>query len=63
MWNKATDRPNKVGLVEQLCWSCQNATGRCPWSENGTPIRGWDAEPDRATYKIYDCPMFKPDRR
>ena len=61
MWNKKTDKPNKVGLVEQLCWSCQNAVKKCPWIANFIPVKGWVAEPDRNGYKIYDCPLFKPD--
>lgn len=36
-------RTNKLGLKEQLCWSCANY-GRCSWARKGQPVDGWDAE-------------------
>lgn len=61
------DRPNRLGDKQNLCWSCDNAAGKCRWSRRpNTPVPGWDAEPDmfmsgkvyKPTYKIYDCPEF-----
>lgn len=52
---------------DQICWSCGNATGGCPWSHNLTPVPGWEAkevvvkEDDGyifRTYKIIKCPGF-----
>ena len=58
----------------QPCWSCQNATGGCPWSDRLEPVPGWDAKPVRRptgtshekrvimdTYAIKSCPMYLED--
>ena len=48
----------------QLCWTCKNATGSCPWSKNFTPIEDWTAEKVKRkddegyTYKITACPLY-----
>lgn len=65
-----SERLNKVGRSEQLCWSCKNFAV-CKWSTDHTPIDGWDAEEntmlighdDRVeiNYMIYDCPQFVDD--
>lgn len=51
-----------------LCWDCHNATGGCPWSDNGKPVKGWTAKEVQktngkpySTYIIYDCPLFIRD--
>lgn len=55
---------------EQLCWSCQNAVGRCSWSKNFTPVKGWTAYIDKRrgnsgeeteTWSISACPEFIAD--
>lgn len=58
-----------------LCWSCQNATGGCSWTEYGRfePVDGWDATPTLIrsknedtlhvipSYLVNDCPEYIPD--
>lgn len=42
---------------EQLCWTCERACGRCPWTAidpvtkrpKFEPVPGWDAEKTRWT--------------
>lgn len=54
---------------EHPCWSCANACGGCSWSENLTPVEGWDAIPiivkddegDIRTYTIHSCPQYKAE--
>ena len=54
---------------EQLCWSCQKACGRCSWSKNLTPVKGWEATPvmvkddegNIRTYHITSCPEYIHD--
>lgn len=44
-----------VPATQQLCWTCKNALGGCPWTEYDPienrvkfePIPGWTAEPRR----------------
>ena len=51
---------------EQLCWKCKKACGGCSWSDNLTPVDGWDATPtivkdsmgDFESFKIKKCPEF-----
>lgn len=70
------EKRNAIGKREQLCWSCENACGKCSWSKKLIPIKGWEAENDclmmtyskgkrRAIYsfKIYNCPEFIGRRR
>ena len=55
----------------QLCWTCQNACGRCVWSKYGLPVPGWTATKNNipengeysATYHIYAWPRYKADRK
>lgn len=61
-----TARKNIFGKKENMCWYCDNATGGCPWADDFEPVPGWDAEADvmsgygdKATYRIYNCPLFK----
>lgn len=57
------------GTKGQLCWRCGNATGKCPWSRDLTPIKGWDAvravikdsKGNMLSYKIKKCPLYIPD--
>ena len=50
-----------------ICWFCDKADGKCPWSRNFEPVPGWDATPvvvkdkegDMRTYHIKSCPQFK----
>lgn len=30
-------------MKEQLCWTCANACGGCPWSRRFEPVPGWTA--------------------
>ena len=51
----------------QPCWTCKNACGRCSWSHDGTPVKGWTAEPVHIaengefadTYAIVRCPLYE----
>ena len=59
----------------QLCWSCQNATGKCSWSAGFIPVDGWIALPrivrnydnitrkyeETHTYRIKFCPQYMKD--
>ena len=59
--------------IQNICWDCQNAVGRCSWSRDFTPVEGWDAvnvpyQPwetqyvkHRDTYIIKGCPQFVKD--
>ena len=67
---KATARLNAArGYTEQLCWTCQKATGGCQWSRRGKPIDGWDAKPavvhangvPLPSYAIVGCPEYITD--
>lgn len=59
--------------VQNICWDCKKAVGRCSWSRDFTPVEGWDAEnvpyqpwetqsvKYRDTYIIRGCPEFERD--
>lgn len=52
-------QPNKIGIREQLCWSCMNACGGCSWSLDFIPVKGWKAlKSSHESYRILDCPKF-----
>ena len=56
-----------------LCWSCKRATGSCSWSEDFTPVEGWEAIPTKVkvakskgrnktftdSYLVRKCPLFE----
>ncbi len=55
-----------------LCWTCQNATGKCSWSARLEPVVGWKAKAikvkgDSHTKKVLDsfivkkCPKYIKD--
>ena len=54
-----------------LCSSCSNACGRCSWSEDGTPVEEWTAEPTELwmghrftkSFAVSGCPHYKPDEQ
>lgn len=54
---------------EQLCWTCQNACGKCSWSQLLIPVKGWIATPTiihdsvkpYPSYRIDACPRYIPD--
>ena len=59
---------------KSICWNCRNAVtttdSGCPWSDQGIPVPGWDAEHHRSlehgehirdTYEVKSCPLFDPD--
>lgn len=56
-----------------LCWKCKNATGGCSWSQDFTPVEGWDAKRTRIrlekgtkhteSFIVKKCPEFLPDER
>lgn len=58
-------------MKESLCWGCNKCTGFCPWSQDFTPVKGWDAEPTKIQTEIPDeyidsffvksCPLYEPD--
>lgn len=61
---------NKFSERMSICIDCANATGNCSWSQSFTPVKGWKATPSKyvdnghkvLTYKVCECPLFKPDR-
>ena len=74
-WN-VSNKPNRLGNKENLCWSCEKYIQGCDWSEKLKPVKGWNAELDSiggplhgdlhaeaATYKIYDCPEFVQEKK
>ena len=56
-----------------LCWDCQLANGRCSWSDEFKPVKGWNATPTQIkssahnvypivhSYVVHDCPLFLRD--
>ena len=45
-----------------LCWTCGNAVGGgCSWSENLTPVRGWEAVREMESYTVLRCPEYQRD--
>lgn len=49
-------------MVEQLCWSCGNACGKCSWSSAFIPVDGWVAEKVPGdTYSITACSEYVYD--
>lgn len=53
-----------------LCWDCAKNGGLCSWSENFTPVEGWEAVPTKIqayghadgvidSYKVISCPEFE----
>lgn len=61
---------NKNSEFSQLCWHCANATGKCSWSRDFTPVKGWTATPTiiknddhiQSSYAITACPELKKMR-
>jgi len=67
----AKENPNDF----TLCWCCGNATKpkRCPWANNFTPVKDWEAIPTKIkfklfgrtiisdSYKVIRCPLFSRD--
>ena len=66
----------KKGECDQICLSCQRATGKninsviCPWAHSLKPVKGWDAteiiiEEEGCTpyqsYDIHKCPLYMQD--
>lgn len=54
----------------RLCDKCKKACGRCSWSHNLTPIKGWTAKEvyyptpsgeNQFTYHITGCPQYDPE--
>lgn len=55
---------------DTLCWQCSKALGKCSWSHNLTPVKGWTAVQTppaayetgalskRPGYRVIDCPQF-----
>lgn len=56
-------------MTETLCWTCQRATGNCPWSMFGKPVKRWKAKPTKIlnhtgvvdSYLVIKCPLYIPD--
>lgn len=51
---KDNDRTN-------LCFDCGKACGKCSWSRDFTPVKGWVAKQTRDSYEIMSCPEFDLD--
>lgn len=59
---------------ETICWSCQNACGKCSWSRKFEEVKGWVAEkttikgesnsliPEIPSYRVIKCPKYLPDK-
>ena len=51
-----------------LCLKCERYNGKCSWSKDGKPIKGWVATEVELTtenteekfYVVSECPKFKP---
>ncbi len=54
---------------ETLCWECKNACGKCSWSKNFVPVKGWEALPTKIkgsfesetvidSFLVINCPEF-----
>lgn len=55
-----------------ICWDCANACGRCSWSHNFTPVKGWIVTPTKFnihenkminSYIVHKCPLFKKESK
>lgn len=72
---KTIAKANRMGKVahmkQQLCWTCRNACGKCPWSDKdgAKPVPGWKAKPKKVyisngkyqdSYLISECPLYAP---
>ena len=55
-----------------LCWTCQNATGKCSWSARLEPVEGWKAKKIKVkgnfytqqkvdSYIVKKCPQYIKD--
>jgi hypothetical protein len=57
---------------ETLCWECAKNGGLCSWSENFTPVEGWEAVPTKIqaighangeeyidSFRVISCPEFE----
>ena len=55
-----------------LCWECTKNAGKCSWSRNFTPVKGWKAIPTKIkvekrkkwgelidSFDVYECPEFE----
>lgn len=53
----------------QLCNKCARAGGFCSWSENLTPVKGWEAEEsvdadgNFFTWHILGCPLYMEEAK
>lgn len=64
---RITANENKCTVKGQLCWNCENATGKCSWSACFIPVEGWTAKATKIkdgdgeivhSYRIMQCPQF-----
>ena len=63
--DKTAPKPKRA--KEQLCCTCGNAYGGCPWSARFEPVEGWTANPtvivhgsrEMSSYQILDCPLYE----
>ena len=59
------ERPrNKLnGSIESMCCYCGNACNRgCSWSDDFTPVNGWEAVENKNGYFVVDCPEYISDK-
>lgn len=79
IFNRACECVDDCGAVEMrrrakkrptLCWSCGRFSGRCSWSANFEPVKGWKARKDilgrqygdeMVTYTVDQCPLYEKD--
>ena len=61
-------REDKQQVKESICWDCKKAVGRCTWSANGVPVKGWEVEETyrksygrdlEVSYTVINCPKFE----
>ena len=44
-------------MKETLCWECNNNS--CSWVCDLKPVENWEAEKNKASYIVKNCPKFE----
>lgn len=66
------EHPKRGHKRKTICWECAKNGGLCSWSENFTPVEGWDAVPTKIqarghangeeyidSFRVISCPEFE----
>ncbi len=65
---RVTDKRHMKGrLPETICWTCEKSTGWCSWSQDLTPVGGWEAIDDPHLYGdqgkiVIRCPEYEKEK-